>query len=217
MTEHSSIPPSASEQPRFLMGLAAIMAIGPVIFTIAILIADFVVPNHDWIADTISDLGAGKYEFIVDIGIYAYSASLIAGAVGASHAHMDDTRWSAGIYILIFTGLIVFLVGARNEYGDNDSDGMVIHSYLVYGLGAAFLLAPWLMAKGADRADGPYGRIFRGASIAWLLAAPWFFFLPTGIDGIYERGLGLITFVFTLSLAHLLWTRGRLLRDMRRG
>jgi len=26
----------------------------------------------NWIADTISDLGAGRFEFIVDIGLYTY-------------------------------------------------------------------------------------------------------------------------------------------------
>jgi hypothetical protein len=184
------------------------MAIGGcVVFAISILIADFVVPGHDWMADTISDLGAGEYEMIVDVGIYAYSASLIALAVGASHAHLGGVGWTAGIYALIVTGLIVFLVGARNEYGDGDSGGPVIHSYLVYALGVAFAVVPWAMARGAGAIRPVYAKVCKGAALVWVPAAPAFFYLPDGIDGVYERLLGLITFVFVGTLALAL--RGR--------
>lgn len=182
---------------------------GCVIFALAILVADFVVPNHDWIADTISDLGAGRYEFIVDIGIYAFSAALISIALLSAHVHMGGWGWSVGIIGLALMGLIVFLIGARNEYGDNDSEGVVIHIYLVYGLGLIMALIPWFMSEGARLAGRYYGTILICISIVWAVSAPVFFFLPDTIDGIYERYLGLIAFALVFTLASLFIKRGR--------
>lgn len=210
MPQPSSADP-LPERPNFLKGSAVIAIAGCIVFAVSILIADVVVPDHDWVADTISDLGAGKYEFIVDVGIYAFSASLIACAVGAAHAHLGATGWTVGIYGLIVTGLIVFLIGARNEYGDNDNDGWVIHIYLVYVLGLTFAVMPWAMAAGAARVDRRLGTVCKGITIIWVLAAPVFLFLPTGVDGVYERGLGGITFVFVAALALTFWGRARAL------
>jgi len=77
---------------------------GCIIFAVSILITDFVVPDHDWTADTISDLGAGRYEFIVDIGIYAFSTSLICIALLAAHVHMGGWGWSLGIIGIALLG-----------------------------------------------------------------------------------------------------------------
>ncbi|WP_298430934.1 DUF998 domain-containing protein [uncultured Jannaschia sp.] len=195
------------EHPDILRGMAWIAIGGCVIFTLSILIADFVVPHHDWMADTISDLGAGEYEYIVDIGIYCFSAALIACAVGASHAHLGGRGWTTGIYGLIVTGLIVFLVGARNEYGDQDQDGTVIHIYLVYALGVAFAIIPWAMSYGAGAISSRLGLACKTATVLWIPMAPIFFFLPDSIDGLYERVLGGITFLFVIAIA--LTLRGR--------
>ncbi|MEM7711157.1 MAG: DUF998 domain-containing protein, partial [Pseudomonadota bacterium] len=151
-----------------LRGMAWIAIGGCVVFALSILIADFVVPDHDWIADTISDLGAGRYEYIVDIGIYCFAAALIASAVGASHAHLGGRGWTVGIYGLIVTGLIVFLVGARNEYGDADQDGTVIHVYLVYALGVAFAVIPWAMSRGAAAISDRLGWACKAATVLWV-------------------------------------------------
>jgi hypothetical membrane protein len=189
--------------------MALIGFAGPVIFALSILVADFVVPDHDWMADTISDLGAGEWEGIVDTGIYAYALALIALAVAGAHAHLGGRGWTVGLYGLIVTGLIVFLVGARNEYGDDDQDGLVIHTQLVWALGVAFAVMPWAMSAGVG-ALWPRGRtICRAVTVIWVPAAPLFFFLPTSIDGVYERGLGLLTFAFAGSVAWALWLRAR--------
>ncbi|MEM8787429.1 MAG: DUF998 domain-containing protein [Pseudomonadota bacterium] len=212
MSKDETAPPKRQEEPGLLIWLGVYAIFGCAIFTLSIMIADFVVPDHDWIADTISDLGAGKYEFIVDVGIYAFSASLIALALLAAHAHMGGLGWSVGIVGLAFLGLIVFLVGARNEYCDNDSEGVVIHIYLVYALGLLFTVVPWLMSGGAGRAGSAYGRMLKTTTIVWALSAPVFFFLPKGVDGIYERYLGLITFVIVTTLAVFFIRRGRKLQ-----
>ena len=176
-----------------IFGTLALMA--------AILVADAIVPDHDWIADTISDLGAGKYEFIVDTGLYAYSASFIALSLLAAHCHMGGAKWSLGLVGLALLGMIVFLVGARNEYGDGDNEGVVIHIYLVYALGALLTLVPWLMSEGVAKVSGKAAKGMIAFSIVWTLSAPIFFFLPDSVDGIYERYLGLLAGAFTIGFA----------------
>lgn len=202
-------PDDTHLQPSFMTALGCFALLGCILFGLAILIADFVVPHHDWIADTISDLGAGKYEFIVDIGIYAFAASLISIALLAAHDHLGGLRWSFGAVGFAVLGLIVFLVGARNEYGDNDSDGWVIHIYLVYALGLLMAVLPWAMAQGAGRISRKISRVLIAMSVLWTISAPVFFFLPNSIDGIYERYLGLISFCTVGTMAWLFIIRAR--------
>jgi len=211
MSENAQTP-RIEENPALLIVLGWYAIIGCGIFGVAILIADFVVPDHDWIADTISDLGAGKYEFIVDIGLYAFSAALISVALLAAHVHLGGKSWGFGIVGFALLGLIVFLVGARNEYGDRDDEGVVIHIYLVYALGLLMAFLPWAMAQGASRVGAGYGRILVGLSIIWTVSAPIFFFLPDGVDGIYERYLGLISVITVIVLSRIFIRRGQALR-----
>lgn len=208
MTDETALP-AFDGQPNLAKALGWIAVAGCGIFAVSILIADFVVPDHDWIADTISDLGAGRYEFIVDIGIYAFSASLMSVALLAAHDHLGGARWSFGVVGLTLLGLIVFLVGARNEYGDKDSEGVVIHVYLTYVLALIMAAVPWMMADGASREGDGWARILISISVVWTVSAPVFYFLPDGIDGIYERYLGLIAFTLVLTLAKLFIRRGR--------
>lgn len=205
-------PPSLEEQPELMVLLGYFAIFGCAVFVISILIADFIVPDHDWIADTISDLGAGRYEFIVDTGIYAFSASLVSIALLSAHVHMGGKEWSFGLAGLAITGLIVFLVGARNEYGDNDSEGVVIHIYLVYALGLLMALGTWLFAEGAARAGEAYRRVLWALTALWVASAPVFFFLPDSIDGIYERYLGVISMAIVITLALIFIRRGHALR-----
>ena len=205
-----TIPAQVTEQQFLLRFFSLLSVFGCIALTVSILIADFVVPDHDWIADTISDLGAGRYEFIVDIGLYAFSAALIGIAVLAAHVHLGVWDWSVGIIAFILFGLLVFLIGARNEYGDDDSDGWVVHIYLVYALGIAMTVACFALARGAARAKPRYRTILISTGVVWVVSAPVFFFLPTNIDGLYERYLGALSFVPVLTLAHLFYRRSNL-------
>lgn len=205
----SQLPARVDEQPLLLVSLSLLAVFGCVALATSILIADFVVPDHDWITDTISDLGAGRYEFIVDIGLYAFSAALIGLAVLAAHVHLGAWDWSVGIIALIIFGLLIFLIGARNEYGDNDNEGWVIHIYLVYALGIAMTVACFALARGAARASPRYRMILIATGIVWVISAPVFFLLPTDVDGIFERYLGAVSFVFILALAHLFYQRAK--------
>lgn len=208
----TAAPARVQEKAALMSALGWCAVAGCVIFAVTILIADFAVPDHDWMADTISDLGAGRYEFIVDIGIYAFSASLVSIALLAAHVHLGDGGWSFGVVGFALFGLIVFLVGARNEYGDNDAEGVVIHVYLVYVIGALMAALPWAMADGAGRTGRAYRPALIGISILWTLSSPVFFFLPDGYDGIYERYLGLLAGGTVITMASVFIRRSRRLQ-----
>ena len=107
-------------------------------------------------ADTISDLGAGRMEWIVDIALYFFAAGLVAMALAAAHAHLGGIAWSCGILgSWPSWPPSSWFVGARNEYGDGDSEGVVIHAYLVYALGALVLGIPLAMAGGMRQFPWP--------------------------------------------------------------
>lgn len=211
MSNYANVP-AVKEQPQLLLALSYAVIAGCILLPISILIADFVVPNHDWIADTISDLGAGRYEFIVDTGIYAFSASLLFVAMLSTHVHLGTKGWSLGTVCFGLASLIVFLIGARNEYGDQDNEGVVIHIYLVYALGVLLGLAPFLMARGMGRVGTAERAWLMALGGLWVVCAPVFFFLPTDVDGIYERFLGLIAIAINLLFARVFILRARALQ-----
>ncbi|MFW8592631.1 DUF998 domain-containing protein [Cribrihabitans neustonicus] len=206
------LPPALHSAPTLVTALAVYAILGCLLLAGTVIVAGFIVPDYDWVADTISDLGAGRYEFIVDSGLYAFSGALVCIAVLAAHVHLGGRGWSFGIVAFALMGLIVFLVGARNEYGDRDNEGVVIHIYLVYALGVLMAVTPWAMARSAGQMGQGYARALRAIAVLWTLTAPVFFFLPTGIDGIYERGLGLLAILAVCTLAHLFLRYGRALR-----
>lgn len=194
--------------PILLTACGIVGMLGSLALVAGNVVGSMVVPGHDWVADTVSDLAAGKYEFIQDVSLYGYAAALLACAIGAAHYHLGTGRWSVGILCLTLLALMVVIIGARNEYGDGDEEGIVLHIYFVYVLGALFAAAPFLMARGMGREARSFRWIALTCGALWALAAPIFFFLPTGWDGAWERGLGLITVVWIVSLSWLLLRAG---------
>ena len=165
-----------------------------------------VVPDHDWIADTVSDLAAGRYEYIQDIGLYGYALGLMSLALALSHLHTGHSRWSLGVAALGITALLVTIIGARNEYGDRDSDGVVVHIYLVYAMGATFTVAFAALAEGLDAIRPRYRAMSYGLALLWAVGAVIFFVLPTEWDGLWERGLGVLTILWVVTVSHALWS-----------
>ena len=206
--------PLDAERPYLLIFTAALGFLGCLSLIAGTIVAQIVVPGHDWIADTISDLGAGEWEIIMDVALYGFAAGLMAMALAASHAHLGGIGWSAGVVSLAILAALVVVVGARNEYGDGDNEGVVIHIYLVYGLGVLFLAAPLGMAAGFARHHPAMRRVLIGLAIAWGLMAPLFLMSPTSIDGLAERGLGLIACGIVAAMA---WAFGQRGLDARRG
>ncbi len=194
---------------RFVLVLTALAYAGGVGLVLGNVVGSMVVPDHDWISDTVSDLAAGRYEIIQDVTLYGYAAALIAVAIGAAHMHSGTREWSGMIYALLLLALCVTIIAARNEYGDGDSDGFVIHTYVVYVLGFLFACLFVLAMREARNLPGVLRPVSAVCAGLWIFGAPIFFFMPTGYDGIYERALGLITVAWVVVFAAHLARRAR--------
>jgi hypothetical protein len=194
---------------HLLIGLGVIGLLGVLALLLGNIIGSMVVPNHDWVADTVSDLAAGKYEIIQDIALYGYAISLVACAIGAAHLHRGGTRWNVGIACFALLALCVVIIGARNEYGDGDNEGIVIHIYIVYALGLFFAVLFATMAKNMSHISKGYGVLTRVCAVLWILGAPAFFMMPTGFDGLFERALGVVTAIWVSAFCWILISAGR--------
>ncbi|MFL4468607.1 DUF998 domain-containing protein [Tateyamaria armeniaca] len=188
-----------------LVASAWVAIAGTVALLLGNIIGSIVVPDHDWVADTVSDLAAGRYEIIQDVALYGFAGSLIACAIAAAHLHLDGTRWNIGIACLALLAMCVVVIGARNEYGDNDNEGIVVHIYVVYVLGILFAALFLAMARGLSSISRRYGVISSCCGALWIVGAPAFFFMPTGYDGAFERGLGVIAMVWVTSFGWMLF------------
>ena len=187
--------------PGFIGCLVWITILGAASLLLGNVIGSIVVPGHDFVADTVSDLAAGKYEIIQDVALYGFAAALMALALGAATLHSGETRWSLLIGALALLAACVVIIGARNEYGDNDNDGVVIHIYVVYGIGALFAGCFLIGGLAGGRIAGFLPAVSWGCLVLWAVGAPVFFFLPTEWDGLWERGLGVICVVWVVSFA----------------
>ncbi|MEQ8847872.1 DUF998 domain-containing protein [Botrimarina sp.] len=204
ITDHSI----DAERPYLLLILATTGFLGCLSLVLGTLIAPLFVSDYDRVADTISDLAAGEMEILMDIALYGFAAGLFAVALASAHAHLGGVGWSIGVLSLAVLGALVVVVGARNEYGDGDSDGVVIHIYLVYGLGVFFLLAPLCMASGFGRSHAWAKWTLLALAGVWAVATPAFFMLPTGIDGAFERFLGLVACSLVCTMSWVFFKRG---------
>ena len=192
------------EQPHLLIFLACLGLLGCVSLFAGAIVAAFYVPDYDWVADTISDLGAGEHQRIMDWTLYGFAAGIMATALGAAHAHLGKLAWSTGIVSLAIIAGLVIVIAARDEYGDGDTGGLVIHSYVVMAYGLAMAVAAFAAAPGAAAARGWFRPALIGLGLLWCLASPYFFFMGTSWDGLYERGLGVIAAAITVILDRVL-------------
>lgn len=196
----------AAERPWLLIVCGVLGLGGCSALIIGTLVAPIYVPSHDWVADTISDLAAGRWEILMDVALYGFAAGLMGTSIAAAHAHMGKAGWSVGVMSLALLAAIVVIIGARNEYGDNDNEGVVIHIYLVYAMGALFALLSAAMQAGL-RASGHQRASWWiiALGIGWAIMSPVFLMSFTSIDGLLERILGLFAcgMIVVLSLVFL--------------
>lgn len=202
--EHMVSENSRPADGMLLRLCAGLAVLGAVLLVGSNILGSILLDSHDWVSDTVSDLAAGDLEIIQDVGLYGYAAGLIALAIGAAHIRVPGKSWTMSIFALALLALCVTVIGARNEYGDNDSEGVEIHIYIVYALGALFTLLFFAAARGVGLVGRRFRRFSKGCGIMWAIAAPLFFVLPTSFDGAWERGLGLITVAWVVMAAWVL-------------
>ncbi|MEQ8429785.1 MAG: DUF998 domain-containing protein [Roseovarius sp.] len=185
---------TARQRPLLARALGVTGLLGCLAAIGGTLLAQAIVPQHDWVSETISDLAAGRHAVIMDVALYGFAAGIMATSLATARVHLGKLDWSAGAVALAVIAGLVIIVGARDEYGDGDSNGgaVVIHSYLVYALGLLFAYLPVGMYGGLNRAHPTAARTLAILGGGWVVLAPVFLLMSTGFDGVVERVLGLI-------------------------
>lgn len=187
-------------QRELLLLTGALGLLGSIVPNFANLIAS-ALTDHDFIADTISDLGRGRYKWIMDTGFYINAAGLISLSIGSAHAHLGGRLWSLGVISLALLSLVTIMIGLWDQFGGED---MSIHTRLTFVLGPLYLIGPLVMAKGIAVVAPKLRVVFLVAAVAWIVLATGFKLAPDAYDGIIEKLAVLSTLVWTVPLSWML-------------
>lgn len=202
MTDQNELPKAHRRlSPTFLVLLAWLSLFGGISLIAGNVVGSMVVPDHDWVADTVSDLAAGRYEIIQDVALYGFAGTLAALSLGCAHLHGGGWKWTSLTVALMVLAVCVVIIGARNEYGDGDNEGIVIHIYIVYLMGVLFVAAFALAARIFMDTASKFAKISWCCAAVWALGAPVFFLMSTAYDGAWERGLGIVSIIWTTAFA----------------
>ena len=197
----------AKERPELLIFCGAAGMIGSIV-PLPAMVLGTLLAKHDFIADSLSDLGRGPHHIIMDTGFYVAAGGLLALAIAAAHAHLDHFLWSLGIFCLALLALVVTLIGLWDEFGQDVDAGLSVHTKLTFFLGPLYLAGPLLMIQGARRVSPVYPWLFGVSAVTWLVFATWFKFAPDDYDGVLEKvGIG-ATLLWTVPLSWLFLRRG---------
>ncbi|MGF1550965.1 MAG: DUF998 domain-containing protein [Paracoccaceae bacterium] len=199
----------AHERPELLMVCAVAGFLGTLAPMVTIVWAAEVT-DHDFIADTVSDLARGPRKNIMDAGFYINAAGMLGLAIAAAHAHLGRAAWSCGTFCLAFVALVVVLLGLWDEFhtAENNPPGMTVHTKLTFFLAPLYLAGPILMAGGAKGVAPRYATAFHVAAGGWIVFAVAFKLAPSGYDGLMEKIALSATVLWTLPLSWLFFRRG---------
>lgn len=183
--------------------------IGPIGAVVANILGVLIYEEHDWISETISNLAAGPWGWIQDVGLVLLAFGLVAVAAGLWNWGLGGIRRKVVVTALVLLAADVVVIALHNEYGDGDSGKFVIHSYANYALGLLFGVTTWAAARPLGAVGPRWKRFSWGIAIAWVILAPVFYFVPTAWDGLYERGLALLFLGWVAAVSWLLLRRGK--------
>lgn len=173
------------------------------------IIGVILVDDHNPISETISSLAIEKSAWVQDIGLDFYAAGMIACGIGLYTWNLDGLRWKIGTVLLGLLGIDVILIAEHNQYAGREGVGASIHIQCVYVLAVLFAAITLLLSFGLRRVGHNWYRYSLGTAIVWTVLAPIFFFVPTSIDGAYERFISLITISWVAAMSWLLIRRGQ--------
>ena len=180
---------------------------------LSVIIADIVgiivVENHNPISETISSLAITKSAWIQDLGLDLYAAAIIACAIGLFVWNLGGLSWRIASVLLVLLGIDVILIAEHNQYAGREGVGASIHIQCVYALAILFAAVTLLFSFGLRRIHRNWYRYSMGTALVWIVLAPIFFFVPTNIDGAYERFISLITIAWVAAISWLLIKKGR--------
>lgn len=175
--------------PR-LLGATALFSCGFVV--ICDIVMWFLVEGYNPLSQTISELAAGPHHWLQDLGIVVFVFGVLC--LTADLFLRREKGWKPWLVrgTMLLVALDIALIALWNEYGDGERGGFVIHNYLVFLLYPSVPVILWFGTSVLPARKGEMTTLAKGTAIVWLFLAPIFFFVPTTIDGAYERLLGLL-------------------------
>ena len=194
---------------KLLVICGAIGILGCFSVIIANSIGIIVVEKHNPISETISALAITKYAWIQDTGLDLYALAMFACAIGMFAWNLGNWRWKTSSVLLVLLGIDVILIAEHNQYAGREGVGASIHIQCVYALALLFAAITLLASFGLRKVSRNWYRYSMGTGIVWIVLAPIFFFVPTNIDGAYERFISLITISWVAAISWLLIKKGR--------
>lgn len=203
------------QSTKTLTGPPILRAIGWLVLACCVLVVGtdlvlgfFLQPNYSPISDTISDLAAGgRYAQWQDLAMEAFAIAVVLTGVGLLLARRSGARWIAGSAAMVVTGILVFFIARRDEYGDLDEGGLVLHYRMVYAMAAlvpaSLLLLRKDIARRSDRTTA-IRILFVALTIVWIVGSPIFYFMDTAYDGLVERALAAVMILWIAVCARSL-------------
>ena len=167
---------------------AALALLGAVAVVIANVVAARLNDDVGFFADTISDLAAGRYAWVLDTALILFAIGVAAIGVALWPQELDGWRWRTGSTLAILVAAAIVVIALYEEYGDGDTGGTTIHLEVVVAMALAFTLSAWLIAPGLTRVGSGWATFSSLMGLLWLLLGLAFFFLaPDDLDGLVER------------------------------
>ena len=200
-------------QSKSLNKLFIVCGIIGIFGCISVVIADIIgiiiVENHNPISETISALAITKSAWIQDLGLDLYAVAMFACAIGLYQWNLGGLRWKIASVLLGLLGIDIILIAEHNQYAGREGIGASIHIQCVYALAVLFAAITFLASFGLRRVGRNWYRYSMGTAIIWTVLAPFFFIVPTNINGAYERFISLITISWVAAISWLLIKRGQ--------
>lgn len=153
--------------------------------------------------NTISNLAAGRYDWLADGGLYAFVIAVLAATAGLRRWRIERLDWRIGTIALILLAGAVALIAGYEAY--STGDGTVIHYRLVYAIGVLFPAAALLTAGQFYTMNKPVGIALYALGGLFLVMGPGLFVVPTGIDGGFERVLAALMLLWFLAAGIYIW------------
>lgn len=160
------------------------------------------ISEHDFMADTVSDLGRGAHGVIMDTGFFINAAAMLGLALGAANLHGGQRHWTGAILCLSLLALNIVAIGLWDAFGRTaEGDGRSVHTWLTFGLAPLYLLGPLLMAPVVRGGHPRLAAAFVLSAVLWIILAAVFKLSPDGVDGFFEKLAVAATLIWTLPLS----------------
>lgn len=177
-------------------GLAAVSLMVVTDLTLA-----FALPGKSLFSTTISNLAAGRHSLWQDISLIAVALACVASGLVLFY-RLQSLRAKVGAVLLSSVGATILLLAVYNEYGDNDTGGLVIHLELVGFIGIGLAITMCLLADELQRIRNWLKPASYIGAATWLVTGLIFFGVSTSIDGLVERSAAAVMLIWLSLLCY---------------